>query len=111
MRKPTKIGWQQDGTFIPSIPNAKVKFTATKQYHGKWLLLRGKAGWGEFYDSLEDIHKYLRKFKKENSPVYWSKEYQSHTSPRDHLFETVNSPGSDWVGVDLEVYLNKEYIY
>lgn len=110
MRKPIKTGWQKDGTFVPSIPNAKVHFTATKQYHGKWLLLRGKAGWGDFYDSLEDISEYLREFKKNNSPVYWSNGYKYHTSPNDHLFSTVLDPEKDWVEVELEVYLNKKEI-
>lgn len=104
--KPTQTGWQKDGTFIKRIPNATVFFTANKQ-GDKWLLLKGKAGWGEFYNSLEEIQEYLKEFKEKNSPVYWSSGYDIHTSPYDHLFDTVNEVGNDWVKVELEVYLNK----
>lgn len=103
--------WQPDGTFKKDIPNARTYYTANNKHHdGKWLLLKGKASWGEFYNSLQEIISLLKDIKKESEPVYWSPGYQTWTCPGDHLYEQVGKEGQDWIQVKCLFFLNGEKV-
>lgn len=103
--------WQADGTFKHDVPNARTYYTASNRHHnGKWLLLKGKAGWGELYDSIEEIISLLRELKKEHEPVYWSPGYQAWTCPGDYLYEQVGKENQDFIKVEYLVFLNGERI-
>ena len=103
--------WQADGTFKHDIPNARTYYQANLHSDGeKWLLLENKAGWGKFYDSVEDILSLLREVKKQHEPCYWSHGYRAWTYPGNHLFEQVEKGEGDWVKVEYLVFLNGEKV-